>query len=88
MGGGGNMDCEGVLGMEVAGVRGTFGWPEREKGRASSLICSLMADSLSLAVDSRRKIRGRLGVRVCWCPIRVFLPIACTSNEPDLVETL
>jgi hypothetical protein len=60
--------------MEVAGVSGTF-WccvppPEKEDGRASSLICSLrvvITDSVSLAVDSRRNILGRLfelGVRV------------------------
>jgi len=79
--------------MDVAGVRGTF-WcccEAPEKGIASSLICSLITDSVSLAVDSRRNILGRLcelGVRVCWCPIRVFLPTACTSKEPDLVETL
>jgi hypothetical protein len=59
--------------MEVAGVSGIF-WccepPEAEYGNPSSLICSLtvvVTDSVSLAVDSRRNILGRLcelGVRV------------------------
>jgi len=60
--------------MDVAGVSGTF-WccepPEKEDEMPSSLICSLsvvITDSVSLAVDSRRNMLGRLcelGVRVC-----------------------
>jgi hypothetical protein len=91
MGGGGNIPLvtavalkEGVDVTDVAGVSGALLLVES----------SIMADSTSLALDSLRKIFGRLccpcalGVRV-WrllLGMRVLRPTAWASNSPFLVE--
>lgn len=68
---------EGVDAIEAVGVScpGPMGIGA---GRGTSSLTSLMTDSESLAVDSRRNIRGRptLGVRACLTVSLAFLPIA------------
>ena len=92
--GGGNMVIEGVLATEAVGVRSAGGWSFELEAATSSLNRSLtlvITDSVSLAVDSRRKLRGRLcvlGVRLWRWPMRVFRPTAWTSRLPDLYEML
>lgn len=73
MGGGGNIDADGVLATDVAGVNGA----------SPTSSFKSIADSASLAVDSLRNILGRLelwpwalGVRLCRCGMRAFFPIA------------
>ena len=62
IGGGGNIEVDGVLATEVAGVKGVVSLfdPEVEGRSSFSRGISLATDSASLTVDSRRNIRGLL----------------------------
>lgn len=65
MGGGGNIDADGVLATEVAGVRGAAvlllcRWLPDGISSASRSLTVVPTDSVSLAVDSLRNILGRL----------------------------
>lgn|ERR1700722_14919019 len=61
IGGGGNMDADGVLAMDAAGVKSGLLPPYWLPDVEPSSLCSLYVDSASLTTESARSDLGRAG---------------------------